>query len=1338
MLITFLQTGKGTVRVLRYVLTNIGTIRRGINFFLQRKKNANHSVELNILQIARDYGIKIEDRRSSKAKSTSSSQDRSAKQRLAREEAMLRAQQALNRISVPMSVPLGSSSTNGANSISDKVIVKSLGRIIPEYVTETKLHPIGYAAQWTDHDGAVFDCVIEDDQDRKRPVYIVYQDGKEVGRGEDPQAAWFFKGSPLPGWTKSYGTRRFGLASQTCLAALEGLEGVEHTKYVYVEQRSSWEEELLQILQLPQKKKRVVGSGSKPGKGKAEAGDKTAVAVAKVMENMLKQLELAESRALAKQRRQADKQKLKEEKKEEKMKEKRAAKELLKFQKAELRRAAGDVIKSAANAESLLLLTADENLPTARDAPPLPSPLLSSPLLPPSAHAALLQTWHLLHRFSSLFAIPDPSLIPSIPEIVSSLESGGTYLGAAAPACKPSSDNPDPVSESVSELAPALWVVIAMLRLLIDDLYYDAVGLIAESNDDVRESDFKPGFGKSSFPTVWVCALGTLGPESWQEACRRLFALVADATMSWERDGRNGVPAPLTDALDPFLVLEYLAAAPPTRLATGISALPTNAAPHAWHGIQATQHAKALALSRSTLFPTTTSESRIATQDWIRVQRYILHRLCLISFNKNDASCLFWQGQSASAAQKAAIPLDLRSLAARVDAGWYAENGVDALASDVMYVVNLHQSAASKTSSAFAEENEKTNVAEIGALVADEMETLRKEVEGLGVGGFLEQQRREISPELAKTLDDLNVPFCPEEGACVVCWDTEDQERLVECQTSAGPADSCYKCHTYCECSPSSADVMLSDRVSSYWSMAERLGKVAWGDWTPADRMDLLCMLCTLVTDAPPLREALEVEEVRAKDMRKELTSKRNQLKQLQHAASQQHASSLAEAPPPRELRDAVADRMAMESLVKKISQLEHELELIPPPRLDPLGLDRHWNRYWLVPAASLSLHPTLPSQSNSGQKPAPLVLIEYADGSGNVGLYDSPEAMGELIDWLNPRGVREKLLEIALRRARAEMMEMMEQGTGGASGRDGDATKPEQHKPEAGLTKSNDQAIVVKIYDENAGLDLLRERMLDFESGLPPGARHPALGGSQHVMETWRSRVADPEAVKSPTDFLAALVVLESSINPSHLRLYWKVWTRPAPMPSSAHLASAVWLRFNALKSATKMKVHLGRGVKDLMIKNLVANINHHHTRHTRRTDSDSKLTTKEMEDSLTTQSGQEKVRGTRRKRGTDLEDEEDASVATSPSKKERRQAIVNDDEEYARKLDAELNARAGRPARSSRLRNASSAVIPSRKKYRTSLRGAAPTRGYKEVSSSSEWGVNSDEEEGEEEGSE
>lgn len=1308
-------------------------------------------------QIARDFGIHVETRGGRGGGGGGQKRQVVA---LSRDEAMRNAKSAAEVAILPM-------------VLSNGVTVKSFGTVKPEYVSETLLPMVGYTAEWTDQHGVRFVSTIKDLE--FGPYYVVSiavaegQASVEVGSGLLPDAAWqaaterqaellgngnqggdrrsvvkdevelrdelLQNAAPLAG---CWGLERFGLADIQCLAALEGQSGVENTVYKYVGERSTWEEER-KWLQLEGKAHSKHRKQLKLRRGARSVEERDKMVVERVIDRMIRQIEAVEARNAAgrqraRSRNEGDVASLmlqKEQLRMAKERKKEVTKMLNEQHRDAQRVATTEAMRLAAEAARTY---EDATLDSASVPPPKAERLLAG-RLSFAAETVLLECWHLLNHFSDLLEI-DASQIPSIPALEASLSEP----------MSPSS----PSQDHTHQPSPVVWVLCALVRFLVNDLFQRAAHHIAEENDDVREVDLRPP-GKSSPPIP-------VDPDTWQEAARRYLATMADAAAVWARERVGHLPISLPmAALDPFLVLQYLTAGPPIELGRGIGGLPEAACDHAWHGIQDRDHAAAHSAALSALYqPPPDVET-------IQLQRCLMQQLCNIKGERGRHSrLLYWHGLSAAAAQRSGLPLDLRTIAARVDAGIYARSAdpLDALTSDITYAVNLHQSAAAKASSAFAAEYADKGVAEVGAMILSKLERLLDIIKAKGAQGFIEENRvpppidgNDTNQRSSDAVMDLRHPFCPSD-ACLGCWDDKDPVRLVQCSDcgikmhlycletppsvlEAPPDGEGWRC-SHCSIAPEPVTAVFFAKGSegeTIWKAAEHLRDQNWASWAPAERVALLRILCALVAESPALRERLMKEEEDQKNMRKELQTKRNELKQRQQMLAEETgkadepesnaavdgtaaATGLPAKPHDNRAENRPLSRAARElgteceSLIEQISRLEHDIEQFKPARLEPLGLDRHWNKYWLLPAAAL------------GKEGASAIVVEYASKDGEaltsennsngaksresprVALYYGPKLVAELISWLNPRGVREQALQNELRKARLDMqtatqkLQREKEAKAALAGVDNGEAAP-------GIPASVQQKVIgphdavgdVKPTVIGPPVERLRAAILDFESGLLPASRHP-IWGTEPAMESWRAKV---KAASSPQDFMAMVLILEQSITPAYLRVHWRSWAAPAPHPAYCGNLSSVWMRFEALRGATKLKVALGRGARDLL-----QSLPMRPKREVPKASDESGAMARRRkrrelpEDSAGNASGQE-ARGARAaKRSHD--------VFAEPSE--------IDDEAYARRLHAELNAQEDMIGRQSRLRAGTSAREEARSQYRSSLRGPSKLKSYKESS--------------------
>ena len=450
--------------------------------------------------------------------------------------------------------------------------------------------------------------------------------------------------------------------------------------------------------------------------------------------------------------------------------------------------------------------------------------------------------------------------------------------------------------------------------------------------------------------------------------------------------------------------------------------------------------------------------------------------------------------------------------------------------------------------------------------------------------------------------------------------------------------------------------------------------------------------------------------------MRKELHAKRNELKQKQQeeagdkrpqqpqqqpggdegetgAARTTEVGTTESAEPrltSRRARDVASEA---ESLFQRISQLEHDVERFEPQRLDPLGMDRHYNQYWFLPAAALQGDPLGPGavlveryrrDASIGKEAQSDGTLEWspAEGDWQIGLYKGVESLTVLISWLNTKGVREKALHGELKtvrtRIQVQMQEMLRQQNEAKLRPQPTADAAPMDVDQGGQKDST-----------ATPLDRLRSALLDLEANLVANSRHHLFGRAD-AMEAWRARMA---TASTPQDLMRGLICLEQSIDPNFLKTQWRPWSMSAPHPDSAGTLASVWLRLEALRNAISMKIKI--------LKTGGTAAGRHPQRAKRAADSG---VDSEAEDSGADEYNKagKTARGSKRARTTQGEGGSDAEAL--------------DDEEYARKLHAELNVGV---ARTSRLRHGSSAAAEEKRSARakSSLREVGH-KSYKEPS--------------------
>lgn len=186
------------------------------------------------------------------------------------------------------------------------------------------------------------------------------------------------------------------------------------------------------------------------------------------------------------------------------------------------------------------------------------------------------------------------------------------------------------------------------------------------------------------------------------------------------------------------------------------------------------------------------------------------------------------------------------------------------------------------------------------------------------------------------------------------------------------------------------------------------------------------------------------------------------------------------------------------------------------PVRLEPIGMDRHYNRYWLLPAAAAAFDPAnLPPP-----EAPPLLVIERHsldslvppsvaaaaaavvggqaaaaaggsdESSWQIGLYNSILHLQQLAQWLNPKGTRERpLADYVTRLLDRHQQWAMQQA----------------HHPRAPVDE--DLPMPDAAAQRAAAVGALQAALLSFEEGNQP-ATYDELTGSEERRARWRAMV--------------------------------------------------------------------------------------------------------------------------------------------------------------------------------------------------------------------------------------
>ncbi|RMZ56815.1 hypothetical protein APUTEX25_002904, partial [Auxenochlorella protothecoides] len=758
----------------------------------------------------------------------------------------------------------------------------------------------------------------------------------------------------------------------------------------------------------------------------------------------------------------------------------------------------------------------DAALPGAHLPPPTPK-RLGCGAIPAEGDALLLEIWLFAHRFQGLLGLEDP--LPTIAQLEAGLVMEGFHQASA-----PDEEVPSPYT----------LLCMALCNLLCIDLFDGAMEALEESRPEVREADYRPS-AKAQHPLP-------VTPESWPEAAARILRIHAAAARADRglASRAKGTAEPLA-VLGPDLLLDLLVAGLDAATAQRVGGLPPHAGPQTAASIRAAADAagRAAAIAGDGKLGVRARESSHGSTPLLRAA---LLRLC----SGRHARALAWHGAEAAAATRAPRELDLAGVGRRVEAGAYAmaANPLEALAVDVEAVVALHAGLAGKQSEA-AVALQSQGVVEGAATVASLLEACLAEISKDGPEAFIQGVER-AHPKLARHLRDVSRPFSPFPG-CAVCWDEGDEPHTLIC-------DGCdIERHMYCLPVP-----------------LEEVPEAA-----PAARLNLLHALTQLVAESRMVHTSLVEEEESARQLRREIQGMRVEIRTWHAEAALRSAGGAAaqEGVSARATR-SVDPLSQIEAAVQRTSRLEHELSKTPVPRLTPIGVDRHWNRYWLLPQEAFAEVPSGGGAAVLGvDRPAPSDASAPAE-RWTAGIYPGPEELDRLLRWLDPRGVRERALAAEARRLHAESLASQEregvreaearaapaeaqQAQDGAEqgvdatappvadvmqpGEDGTALAPGA-APAPDAAPAPEAAPAPDAATATDALEPLRSAVLALQEGWAAAT----LQASEEELIAWRESVV---AAVQPVDLARALLRLEG-------------WVRPE--------------FFKALKSAVKLRVTL------------------------------------------------------------------------------------------------------------------------------------------------------------------
>ena len=1081
-------------------------------------------------QIAREYGLEVKKvKRSTKEGAKTEAQKHVP---LSREQS----REAAVAFAAEHGVPL--------RLLRDVKIVQ-FGTPSKEFSTEDSLVMVNFRARWTDTTSkVVFESRIEltggDDASEQALSFNVYaidstESGKKlrypVGKGSSPDDVWnkvaerqkhillrdrkaqdglalspSSKMSPVDCILKKvcplanvWGLEKFGLIDLTCLKAMEGQDGVEDTCYKYVNERSGWVQEQVKIRELLGKRGQKMRLKPRASKSHHAATNR---AVERVMDSLLKKVCAWHDKMESRLAKQKEKELQKEKKRQEKEKKRLERK---------------GIKRDRVTDE----LEDDLELPGCNLMPPEPLPASSA--LHKSCHRQkdveiVMEAWTFADRFHSLLGI-DRKTMPTVQDMLR------TYYAASGG----------------SDICGILG---AMIDFLVGEACEDAISSILKGDPDLRRVDFVP-------PTRNAHMISRTD-KNWQEVLHRYLYTVAISAGLFENSSMHCINYPL-DNVHPYHIIDSMTSGP-TLLELSICDLNPLLSDESEQRIVARRDALARYRATKTLAIT---EEQIAEND--RLLRLALCKLYSVS---TECGGTLWDtcflGPEAALEARIGYPIDLSHIISRVECLVYQkqEDCWNSFASDLCFVCKILQVACWKGNSKLGTDKA---IAKKEAVLKSILQFLRECADlyqSKGVIGLLGKLEAEVLVQDLWLHDDTkstprNVP--PPPGTCFICWVKGNQDDFVACGSCNMLAHpQCLKrewmlgscsleepsdlhCLLCCHSENNERwNMSLKGPCGALWETVRSLNDEGFDQWDPSTRLDLLHLVTLLVAESPAVRDSLEGENERHKKVRLKLAAARNELRTVQ----QQIRKEQGEEHSHRSLRDCEARR---EKLIIQVSALEQQVRFFDLPRKSPLGLDRHWNRYWSMPAEAFD-------------NAKAMVVVEQNCASHDtstepkLGLYCGPSEIKNLIDFLNVKGRREKSLrekltswvESAASHAQAAMAVDEE-----SAAQETNPTTPLPHKNIAEFLAA----------------------LLEYAESLPEASYHE-VRGCKTARVRWNSFA---NSVQTVQEAMAAIVLLENMIDLSCYKVHWRLWAIPIPDPTLCCTLSSVWNRFENLRKAIK-----------------------------------------------------------------------------------------------------------------------------------------------------------------------
>eukprot|EP00890_Picochlorum_soloecismus_P002317 jgi/Picsp_1/3086/NSC_01308-R1_methyl- -binding domain protein 2 len=1092
-------------------------------------------------EIAREYGIEVPAYKRQKT----NKEDAGAHEPLTREQSAAAAKAFADENTLPLRLSRG-------------VKVISFGMPSNSATTSTDLVMVGFRSRWTDGESRiVFENRIEEtDSGISYNVYAIDKlEGKALryclAKGTSPDDVWTKiadrqrhllhkdkksseddvpispggnNTSPLDtilrrssSMSDIWGLERFGFVDLSCLKAIEGQPGVEHSFYHYVNQRHGWVQESVNLRKkLAERGKRLQTKPSTKS-GDVQKGAVQEKVIHRLMDTMLKKVCIAHEKHETRISKQEERKKQKELRRQEK--------DRLRKEKLEAKKEAKIEIQ-------------DEELPGALQPPPTPMPV-SPDIGHCRAEAIVTEAWQLAYRFRGVLEL-DEKEIPTLDAMVMFYMGPETHAGDVCP------------------------LLMSFAEFLAMDICEHAMDIVMEGDISMKKVDFVPPT-RNAHMLSW-------SNKNWQELLHRYLFTVAVAAVNSEHSDIHTINYPL-EYVHPYHVIESMTLGP-TELELLKGELNPLLSEETESRIAARRDALAL-LNASVETKASEKEEHefevYANLD--KILRGLMCQLYLISTrNGGRLVDLCFHSKEAVLAARTGVPLDFSNIGARIEASVYLRQGdpIKSFAADVFYVCQVILLAMERAPDAFGTEK---SISRLRETVGEILKFIRHELnklEDMGIEKCAQTYESmlssdfptEIISEIFDTssrkslLAPRNLPAPP--FSCFICWKQKEGEELISCsrcgnlghidclerESALGLVSSpesslpqCLICSYSNEkrkqpwiqnVSPSSDSCLL------LWEMVRKLRAEDLHSWTSGERLHLLECISRLFAECPSIKGCLQEEEEKFTKLKKKLMHARGELKAFQGKEQGQDHSH-------RQLREA---EIRKEKLVIQISKLEEDIKKIPPSRLKPIGMDRLWNRYWELPHGALS----------SGRASIMIERCPHEDcnlpsEAWDIGIYSSKADIDTLVQWLNPKGAREKLLH-------QRLLSFL--------GNSVDRSALDENNDE----KDSGNGICAEEVSICSSLRSFSNQILDFEMNLPRVIFHE-VRGSDRALVQWRKTAKDLE---SPSQAIAAVLDLESLLDLSCFKVHWRLWAIPAPDPVNVSLLCTAWNRLEHLRKAVKL----------------------------------------------------------------------------------------------------------------------------------------------------------------------